>query len=166
MADVLVVTAFKFGNPLVFGVERVADNFSLHPGHSNSPRRFCDGPAMRLDRPRNGNGNFVTRARLNLGLASMMRDGQAKARPNEPDDFMSSVPPNDRCECHHLPSLRSYYFPQRFAHRHRAFVNVGDLGLVCSFAALVVNTVQATRDLASPAAGSRRCSSRRGRAPP
>jgi hypothetical protein len=52
MADVLVVTAFKFGNPLVFGVERVADNFSLHPGHSSSPRRFCGGPAMRLDRPR------------------------------------------------------------------------------------------------------------------
>jgi hypothetical protein len=144
VADVLAVAALKFGEPMVFGVEMVADNFSLHPGHSNSPRRFCDRPAARLDRPRIGNGNFVTPARLNLGLASMMRDGQAKARPNEPDDFMPSVPPDDRCGRCHLPSLRSY-FHQRFAHRHRAFVNVGDLGLVCSCAALVVNTLQATR---------------------
>jgi hypothetical protein len=123
---------------LAFGVEMVADNFSLHPEHSNSPRRFCDGPAVRLDPPRIGNGNLVTPARLNLGLASMMRDGQAKARPNEPDDFMPSVPPNDRCGCHHLPSLRSY-FHQRFAHRYRAFVNVGDLGLVCSLTTVLVN---------------------------
>jgi hypothetical protein len=138
VADVLAVAAFKFGEPMVFGVEMVADNFSLHQGHSNSPRRLCDGPAV-LDRLRIGDGNFATPARLNLGLASMTRDGQAKARPNEPDDFMPSVPPNDRCERHHLPSLRSD-FHQRFADRHRAFVNVGDLGLVCSFAALVVNT--------------------------
>ena len=86
----------------------------------------------------------MTPARLNLGLASMMGDGQAKARPNEPDDFMPSVPPNDRCGRCHLPSLRSY-FQQGLANRRGAFVNVGDLGLVCSFPALVVNSVQATR---------------------
>ena len=115
--------------PRIWGKERPKGGLA-------GPRRFCGGPAA-LDR-------FVTPARLNLGLASMMRDGQAKARPNEPDDFMPSVPPDDRCGRRHLPSLRSH-FHQRFAHRHRAFANVGDLGLVCSFAALVVNTVQATR---------------------
>ena len=33
MADVLFVTAFKLGDPMVFGVDMVADNFSLHAGH-------------------------------------------------------------------------------------------------------------------------------------
>jgi hypothetical protein len=29
--DVLAVAALKFGEPMIFGVEMVADNFSLHP---------------------------------------------------------------------------------------------------------------------------------------
>jgi hypothetical protein len=77
VADVLVVSAFKLGDPLAFGVEMVADNFSLHPRHPNGPRRFCDGPAV-LDRPRIGNGNFVTPARLNLGLASICATGKRR----------------------------------------------------------------------------------------
>jgi hypothetical protein len=33
VADVLVVTAFEFGDPMAFVVSVESDNFSLHPGH-------------------------------------------------------------------------------------------------------------------------------------
>ena len=41
MADVLFVTAFKLGNPMFFGVDMVADNFSLHTG-----RECCAGAGL------------------------------------------------------------------------------------------------------------------------
>ena len=37
----LFVTAFKLGNPMVFGVDMVADNFSLHTG-----RECCTGAGL------------------------------------------------------------------------------------------------------------------------
>ena len=45
----LVVSALKLGNPMVFGVDMVADNFSLHTGRESiapvplSGRRRCVG---------------------------------------------------------------------------------------------------------------------------
>ena len=39
VADVLVVSALKLGNPMVLGVETVTDNLSLHAGRESLHRR-------------------------------------------------------------------------------------------------------------------------------
>ena len=48
MTDVLVVSALKLGDPMVFGVEMVGDNFSLHAGRESLHRRRCRGGAGAL----------------------------------------------------------------------------------------------------------------------
>ena len=41
MTDVLVVSALKLGDPMVFGVDMVVDNLSLHAG-----RGSCTGAVV------------------------------------------------------------------------------------------------------------------------
>jgi hypothetical protein len=47
---VLVVSALKLGNPMVFGVDMVVDNLSLHAGRESLHRRRCRRGAGALAR--------------------------------------------------------------------------------------------------------------------